>query len=507
MRPRLYLFSLSTLFVVTYASASLAQSPLEVFDVTEFGANGNCATDTGNIQAAIEAARQAGGGTVYFPPGWYCITDELEGYANIALRGASPGRMDSTSASVLYTPSDFGAEDPPNGSYWSLVRMADRNAENYGFQIENLSLYTPSTHPNIVGVDFSGVWFGTIRDVSVAGALFGDPRDVHSDGSIGFLFADVDAISHSASFGNLVERTSVHAFDTAYKFETHHKQTLNTVTNFWVSDVRTGVWFDNLPGPMGSPGSVGLSLRDGYMSTSLAVPGKKAFKYTGGGLPSIQLMNMQYESSNPGQPLGFGFDAGSDLRTTGGGATNLAVFGGTPIVLDGEVTGQRFIPLLKRADGYYCGSKADCPCAPGTYPPAQSLSFWARIPAGTPLQGGVNGDFVFYTTVGADNAYNNPTVPPVIADVYFSFHPRHIANINHVFQLTATNDVSCPYHYWLQTYRVRLTLPEDAEPFTLTSDLVFYLEANTTAEAWATTSCLSQPSVPSPPGPTMCASP
>lgn len=62
----------------------------QVFNVkhTDFGATGDgCTDDTGAIQAAIDAAKNAGYGVVWLPPGTYRICDTL--LANGSTAGAS----------------------------------------------------------------------------------------------------------------------------------------------------------------------------------------------------------------------------------------------------------------------------------------------------------------------------------------------------------------------------------------------------------------------------------
>jgi len=60
-----------------------------VYNVLDYGAVGNGSTDdTVAIQAAIDAANAAGGGTVYFPAGTYKLTDTVNLKANVKLQGA-----------------------------------------------------------------------------------------------------------------------------------------------------------------------------------------------------------------------------------------------------------------------------------------------------------------------------------------------------------------------------------------------------------------------------------
>jgi hypothetical protein len=60
-----------------------------VYDVRDYGAKGNgTADDTAKIQAAINAAQAAGGGTVYLPPGTYKTTSTLRiTKPKVSLRG------------------------------------------------------------------------------------------------------------------------------------------------------------------------------------------------------------------------------------------------------------------------------------------------------------------------------------------------------------------------------------------------------------------------------------
>ena len=56
-----------------------AQRAARVYDVTAFGARGDGrANDTGAIQRAVAAARDADGGTVFFPGGSYLLGEELK---------------------------------------------------------------------------------------------------------------------------------------------------------------------------------------------------------------------------------------------------------------------------------------------------------------------------------------------------------------------------------------------------------------------------------------------
>ncbi|MEJ3747408.1 glycosyl hydrolase family 28-related protein [Actinomycetes bacterium KLBMP 9797] len=76
--------------------AAAAEVPVDRFDVKDFGAIGDDShDDTAAIQAALDAALTAGGGTVYFPAGRYKVIPTTGGPAlsvggnGIRLVGAS----------------------------------------------------------------------------------------------------------------------------------------------------------------------------------------------------------------------------------------------------------------------------------------------------------------------------------------------------------------------------------------------------------------------------------
>ncbi len=57
----------------------MSNFPQGIFDVTDYGAQGNgVSDDTDAIQAAIEAAAEVGGGIVFFPPGTYPLAHSLQ---------------------------------------------------------------------------------------------------------------------------------------------------------------------------------------------------------------------------------------------------------------------------------------------------------------------------------------------------------------------------------------------------------------------------------------------
>lgn len=65
---------------------------LPVFDVRKYGAKGDGTTDdTAALQAALDAARTAGGATILFPKGAFAITGELRYGSKTIIQGTGPG--------------------------------------------------------------------------------------------------------------------------------------------------------------------------------------------------------------------------------------------------------------------------------------------------------------------------------------------------------------------------------------------------------------------------------
>ncbi len=76
--------------------------PIGVFDVTDFGAQGNGVTDdTAAIQAAIDAAAAIGGGVVWFPPGTFPLASSLQ----IGARNSVTFRGSGVDATILQSTS------------------------------------------------------------------------------------------------------------------------------------------------------------------------------------------------------------------------------------------------------------------------------------------------------------------------------------------------------------------------------------------------------------------
>ena len=93
---------------------------MHVLDVRDYGAVGDGkALDTASIRKAAEACRNAGGGTLLFPPGEY-LTGQFDLYSNTTLRVAS--------GAVIRGSTNMDDYALPNGRHGPLIAVCD--AEN-----------------------------------------------------------------------------------------------------------------------------------------------------------------------------------------------------------------------------------------------------------------------------------------------------------------------------------------------------------------------------------------
>lgn len=374
------------------------------------------------------------------PPGTYCTTKELLLAPNVTLRGASMAGLDGRSATRI-----VARGLPPGGA---AIRMRNRKIRNEGVTVENLSVTLTQSVPGLEGVDFSGVWYGAIRGVAVLGRVTAGHMNVASKGSIGFYFSDMDGDQEGGPcFANIVERTSAHAVTTGYKFVSNHGNTdLMTVDSFWTSDVVNGIWLQSI-------GGVGVTFRDGYLETGLKTKGKKAIKVSAHTVPSTVFMNVQHEF----------FDARSDLDVTPG----FNVFGHSDLAhFEGTVSLREIHRTLAGAPNDV-GAREDKPAPPKLYPGPGTMSFWAKIPAGTKLTAGEN-RFIYYTAFGSNR-------PKPLEGAYFTFHVTQNGGIPFPLSWSGRVTVTCPFKYDVQTYTVSLYSPT---AFRLRSDLVFFLEVS-----------------------------
>ncbi|MBQ4101260.1 MAG: hypothetical protein IJC85_00070 [Oscillospiraceae bacterium] len=105
------------------------------YPVTDFGAKGDGSDDTAAIQKAIDAAKEAGGGTVFLPKGRYGISSSLKKHASVSIRGE--GMWLST---LLWISKEDGTIlDTANEALW-------------GTTVSDLGFATQETSCSVIGI-------------------------------------------------------------------------------------------------------------------------------------------------------------------------------------------------------------------------------------------------------------------------------------------------------------------------------------------------------------------
>ena len=123
-------------------SGSTSRGEALVYDVRAFGAKGDGQTlDTLAINKAIEAAADAGGGTVHFPAGSY-LSFSIHLKSNIALY------LDQGATIVAADPRESkGTYDLPEPNEWDMYQDFGhshwQNSLIWGIGVENVSILGP----------------------------------------------------------------------------------------------------------------------------------------------------------------------------------------------------------------------------------------------------------------------------------------------------------------------------------------------------------------------------
>lgn len=134
---------LSALLAAVTAIATLGASPLD-FNVRDFGAVGDGETvDTPAINQAIQAAADAGGGTVEFPAGTY-LSFSIHLQSNVHLR------LGAGSTILAADPADGkGHYDHPEPNEWDMYQDFGhshwQNSLMWGIGLENITISGPGT--------------------------------------------------------------------------------------------------------------------------------------------------------------------------------------------------------------------------------------------------------------------------------------------------------------------------------------------------------------------------
>lgn len=131
--------------------------PSMYYNVMQYGAKGDGSTDdTAAIQAAINAAQTAGGGTVFFPAGTYKISTTLTvTHDNIQLFGAGRG-------SQIVASSTF----PAAQMLW--VEGKGTSTPRYGFRAEDL-LFSCMVATGVTGLQIDSTYWACLTRVDIEG--------------------------------------------------------------------------------------------------------------------------------------------------------------------------------------------------------------------------------------------------------------------------------------------------------------------------------------------------
>jgi hypothetical protein len=157
--PFATLFSNLTTGNNTFAGDAYFQSGRPWCDVRATGAKGDGATnDTTAVNACITAVQALNGGTVYFPPGSYCLNGGLNitGTSSVVLQGASQ-------AGTLLSACGADVALVTLNSRWSMIRDMSIHGSNF---------LTPSTTSSAVVLG-STCGACTVRDVRIQFGWFG----------------------------------------------------------------------------------------------------------------------------------------------------------------------------------------------------------------------------------------------------------------------------------------------------------------------------------------------
>jgi len=130
--------------LMAFGVAAMAQTPASVFNVRTFGAKGDgAALDSPAINAAIEAAAKAGGGTVYFPSGNYLsFSIHLKSHVAIYLDAGCTivAAEPSADLSVGY---DAPEANPVTEQYEDFGHAHWHNSLIWGEGLEDISITGP----------------------------------------------------------------------------------------------------------------------------------------------------------------------------------------------------------------------------------------------------------------------------------------------------------------------------------------------------------------------------
>jgi hypothetical protein len=438
-------------------------------DVKWFGAKGDNSTDdTAAIQAAINAAHALitgsnpqGGADVLIPTGYYRVSTSLLIYPFVGLVGHGGGSVNNSPSTIVATAGFTGAAGetgtPP------VIRFADRTQNNYGAKLENLSINVSLFGSAIVGVDWSSGNNGLIRNVAVIG---NPPGPGIGSGVLGFKVTDDNGAITNAGLTSTFFNTFLNCSATYVEIGLHCKtgtvggMAANDFITLLVTGCCKAIRLESYVS------SMGLSFRNGYLNPKASPPaGAKAIEYVGTGRPYLDVVFDNVEIEN--------FPTAPDLPMVN--QTIRAALGypepETVQLVDGMITSrsERRI-IVGNVDTPGLGETSSNPIAPAVTHGCQSLSFWAKVSSGTTLTQGVANTFRYFTQIGAAAS---TTIPDLVLRCHAKamgglVQPASFAGVCSLQTASWTGGQS-----W-NAYDISIYV---GTTFTLTSDLVFFIDA------------------------------
>lgn len=210
------------------------EDTIPVFNVLDYGAAGDgVADDTAEIQAAIDAAEAAGGGTVYFPEGTYAISAPVtvdSNYVRLMGEGYSSRIVGSNTGSQIYvnTVTFFYISDlyiSGNGTYSAnkgcinvesstqvlIERCFCTASSRMGIRINDCSKVTIMNNRCFANYHNGIMVRGTSYDISVRGNTCYDNVTAATSCGIGLYGATGCVIADNICYGNALHGISFEA--------------------------------------------------------------------------------------------------------------------------------------------------------------------------------------------------------------------------------------------------------------------------------------------------------
>src|SRR2546423_15064753 len=217
--------------------------PTIYYNALQYGADSTGATDsTSAIQAAITAAQNAGGGTIYFPSGTYLISSTLSIiHDNVRLLGSGRTSVLQAAASFSATPMIWVQGPGGAGNFRFGAGVADLRLVNTAGSTSAIGIQFDSTYwARIHRVDVEGIYANNIYLNGISGAFgaYTSVRDCHL-GNVpsGALSGGIGILTSNHEF-NVIDSCVLNWFKNTGGFRIKIQkgtQTQNNLTAGWNS--------------------------------------------------------------------------------------------------------------------------------------------------------------------------------------------------------------------------------------------------------------------------------